>query len=60
MAVYQLEELLQLWAGEKITAEQAIGQLLLHYRTLAERVGALEKWLEEARQLQSRPERRMP
>lgn len=43
MAVYDLSQLTKLWAQEKITAEQAVGQLLLHISDLAERVGRLER-----------------
>ena len=49
MAAYQLEELIQMWAADKITQEQAIGQILLQVQSLSERIGKLERRLEEER-----------
>ena len=43
MAVYNLNELTKLWAQEKITSEQAIGQILLHISDLVERLNRLEQ-----------------
>jgi hypothetical protein len=43
MSRYDLEELVKLWALEKITVEQMIGQVLLHLRALADRVNVLEQ-----------------
>jgi hypothetical protein len=43
MSRYDLEELVKMWALEKITVEQMIGQVLLHLRALADRVTVLEQ-----------------
>ena len=39
---YDLPELIKRWEREQITAEQAIGQLLLWLAALAERMAKLE------------------
>lgn len=44
MGVYDLQQVLQMWEEEKLTAEQAIGQTLLHIQALTERVGILERY----------------
>lgn len=43
MSAYDLERLLKLWAAEKLTAEQAIGQILQQMQQLSARVGQLER-----------------
>lgn len=54
MAAYELEQLIKLWATEKVTAEQAIGQILLQLQALSERIGKLERRLEQERRSQGR------
>jgi hypothetical protein len=44
MGNYSLDELVTRWEREKLTTEQAIGQLLLILRSLTERVRDLERW----------------
>lgn len=43
MTVYELSQLIRLWEQEKVTPEQVIGQMLLHVRSLTERVAKLER-----------------
>lgn len=43
MAMYNLSQLMKLWAQDKVTQEQAIGQILLHLNDLAERLSKLEQ-----------------
>ena len=43
MSQYNLQQFIKLWAQERLTVEQAVGQLLLHIQELSERVGKLEK-----------------
>ena len=47
---YELPQLIKLWAQEKVSAEQAIGQILLHVQLLIERVDALEVALRQQSQ----------
>lgn len=42
MSAYELQVLIRKWQREELTAEQMIGQLLLHMQRLSERVGRLE------------------
>jgi hypothetical protein len=42
MSAYKLEELIQLWAAEKVTVEQAIGQILMLLRERDEWLRDLE------------------
>jgi hypothetical protein len=44
MGHYNLDELITRWEQEKLTTEQAIGQMLLMLRLLTERVRELEQW----------------
>jgi hypothetical protein len=44
MSNYNLDELITRWEHEKVTTEQAIGQVLQMLRSLAERVEELERW----------------
>lgn len=53
MASYDLQQLIKLWEQEKLTTEQAIGQILLQLKALSERTGVLEK-----KQAQTRPDKR--
>ncbi|MBI3959631.1 MAG: hypothetical protein HY328_12550 [Chloroflexi bacterium] len=43
MSQYNLQQFVKLWAQERLTTEQAIGQILLHLQELAERLKALEQ-----------------
>jgi hypothetical protein len=47
MGTYRLEQVIQMWETEKLTAEQTIGQILLHLQALAERVWELEHKMQE-------------
>ncbi len=44
MSNYSLDELITRWEHEKVTTEQAVGQVLQLLRSLAERVEELERW----------------
>jgi hypothetical protein len=44
MSNYNLDELITRWEHEKVTTEQVVGQILLLLRSMAERVGELERW----------------
>jgi hypothetical protein len=44
MSNYNLDELIARWEHEKVTTEQAVGQVLLLLRSLVERVEELERW----------------
>ena len=43
MGKYNLDELITLWEREKLTTEQAVGQILLVLRALNERIHELER-----------------
>ena len=43
MSQYNLQQFIKLWAQEKITTEQAIGQILLQIQELSERLRAVEQ-----------------
>lgn len=49
MSSYNLNELIKLWTKEALTTEQAVGQIFLQMQALSNRIGALEKRLEEKR-----------
>ncbi|MCI0395596.1 MAG: hypothetical protein L0332_01980 [Chloroflexi bacterium] len=49
MGSYNLPEIIQMWEHDKLTTEQAVGQLLLQLQELAERVGQLEQRVAEIR-----------
>lgn len=42
MNLYSPSDLVKMWAMEAITADQAIGQLLLHLEAMQKRIAALE------------------
>ena len=44
MSNYNLDELITRWEREKVTTEQAVGQMLMMLRSLVERVQELERW----------------
>ena len=43
MGAYPLPEIIRLWEQDRLTPEQAIGQILQHLQSLAERLAALER-----------------
>jgi len=45
MSQYNLSQFIKLWAQEKVTTEQAIGQILLQLQSITERVKAVEQQL---------------
>ena len=49
MGNYNLDELITRWEREKLTTEQAVGQILLILRSLSERMRELERrcWRQE-------------
>lgn len=49
MSGYELPQIIQMWERDKLTTEQAIGQILLHIQALSGRVGELERVQEEQR-----------
>ena len=49
MSAYELETVLQKWKKGDLTAEQAVGQILLQLQLLSGRVGDLEKRMREER-----------
>ena len=54
MSVYDLQHIIKLWERDKLTTEQAVGQIILHLQSLSKRVNALEKQAEKSRRLQSK------
>lgn len=54
MSRYEIDEVITRWARNQITAEQAIGQILLHVQALATRVGELEKRVQRGRHTKRR------
>ena len=59
MSMYDLDAILQMWSQEKLTTEQAVGQLLLHLRSLSGRVGWLERQVAQTR-AERETRRRLP
>ncbi|GAB4541670.1 MAG: hypothetical protein Kow0063_32710 [Anaerolineae bacterium] len=49
MGSYNLDELITLWEREKLTTEQAVGQILLILGSLSQRIRELERrwWRQE-------------
>ena len=47
MNPYELKQIIKMWEQETLTAEQAIGQILLHLQTIGQRLGQLEQRLEQ-------------
>ena len=54
MSAYELQKVIKLWEMEKITTEQAIGQLLLLLQMMSERIGAIERQLAQGKALPKR------
>ena len=44
MSQYNLQQFIKMWAQEKVTTEQAIGQILLQLQELTERIKVVEQW----------------
>jgi hypothetical protein len=49
MSHYEIDEIITRWAKSELTAEQAIGQILLHLQALTKRMGQIEKQLTRQR-----------
>ena len=47
MAAYELEKIIELWEVEKLTTEQAIGQMLQLFQELKRQLREVEKRLRE-------------
>lgn len=43
MTKYDIDHLVKLWSQELLTVDQAIGQILLHIKTLTEQLAQLEQ-----------------
>jgi hypothetical protein len=56
MSQYNLQQFIKLWAQEKITTEQAIGQILLQIQELTERVKQVEQQVRPNGPVESRTE----
>lgn len=56
MSQYNLQQFIKLWAQEKITTEQAIGQILLQIQELSERVKQVEQQVRPSGPAESRAE----
>lgn len=49
MSKYEVNTILNMWAQDKLTVEQAVGQMLQHLQALLGRVGQVEKQVEQLR-----------
>jgi hypothetical protein len=49
MSKYEMNTILSMWAQDKLTVEQAVGQILQHLQALLGRVGQVEKQVEQLR-----------
>jgi hypothetical protein len=58
MSAYDLNQLLRLWHTDKITAEQAIGQIIQQVQALSERVSELERRMEQGSSSRPAPPKR--
>lgn len=47
MNPYELKQIIKMWEQEALTAEQAIGQILLHLQSVGQRLGQLEQRMEQ-------------
>lgn len=54
MSQYNLQQFIKMWAQEKITTEQAIGQILLQIQELSERVKQVEQQVRSSGPAESR------
>lgn len=57
MGAYSLDEVMKRWRKGEMTAEQAIGQILQLLQTVSQRVGNLERRLEEQNRNNRLPEK---
>jgi len=55
MSAYELDVVLKMWKRGDLSAEQAVGQVLLLLELLSRRVGDLEKKLVEERPSATKP-----
>ena len=49
MSRYDFDQLIKRWGQDKLTTEQAIGQILQHLQGIVERLGKVELLVEEKR-----------
>jgi hypothetical protein len=56
MATHSIPELLSMWDKDKLSAEQAIGQLLQTVEALEQRLAAAERRIRQLEQAQSKPQ----
>jgi len=56
MSQYNLQQFIKLWAQEKITPEQAIGQILLQIQELSERIRHVEQQIRSSGPTEGRTE----
>lgn len=54
MSKYEVNTILSMWGQDKLTVEQAVGQILQHLQALLGRVGQLEKQVEQWRRQEER------
>lgn len=60
MSTGNIDELIRMWEHVELTADQAIGQLMLHIQELAQRVNTLERRLTTPNRPGSLPEAGRP
>lgn len=53
MSMYELPQLIKKWERAELTSEQTIGQLIQHLQRLSERLGQIERQLEQWRPTKS-------
>lgn len=49
MSTYDLDEMIKRWAQDKLTTEQAVGQILLYLQGVVQRLGKIERFAEAQR-----------
>lgn len=54
MSKYEVNTILSMWAQDKLTVEQAVGQILQHLQALLGRLGQVEKQVEQLRRQEER------
>ena len=54
MSKYEVNTILSMWAQDKLTVEQAVGQILQHLQALLGRIGQIEKQVEQLRRQEER------
>lgn len=60
MSTGTIDELIRMWEQVELTADQAIGQLMLHIQELTQRVSTLERSLEPPNRPRQFPETGRP